>query len=175
MRSVQVINLLILNVIIYGCVQQPEVRDASFGWKAVYKHDENGQVVDGTMDDLIEGIRKGYNVRVGWGWEKKLGDSLVRLEHMAEPVFLTIIQEKQVSVVIEAHPLLSSYIDIENQTIGEGSHTWQCVLTTQGEFNAQVHHRATGELIKNWPQRQRMTWFLDYPSTHKQKGKPLFR
>ncbi len=144
------------------------------GWKAVYKHDEYGNPLEGSMDSLIAGIRNGYDLRVGWGWQRERGDSVLRLEHIAEPLFLTIIQEKDVSIVIDAHPLLTSYIDVGKQKFGEGGHIWQCVLTTKGEFNAQVHDRSTGELINDWPQRQRMTWFLDYPSQPKANRKPLF-
>ncbi|MEM8765556.1 MAG: hypothetical protein AAGD88_17205 [Bacteroidota bacterium] len=144
------------------------------GWKAVYQNDENGNYLKGNLDSLIAGIRNGYDVRIGWGWEKQLGDSILRLEHMAEPLFLTIIQEKDVSIVIDAHPLLQSYIDITDQKIGEGGHIWQCVLTTKGTFNAQVHNRSTGELIKDWPQKQKMTWFLDYPENSKESNGPLF-
>ena len=134
------------------------------GWKAVYKHDEHGNAVAGDIETLIDGIRRGYAVRVGWGWEKEITGSLVKLEHMAEPLFLTIIRQEHVSVVIDAHPLMESYIDVDKQAFREGGHIWQCVLTTQGTFNAKVYNRATGELIRDWPQRQLMTWFLEYPA-----------
>lgn len=144
------------------------------GWTAVYKHDEYGTSLEGNIDTLISAIRSGYDLHVGWGFEKELSDTLLRLEHIAKPVFITIIQEKYVSVVIDPHPLLSSYYDISNQSIADGGHTWQCVLTTKGEFNAQIHHRSSGELIKDWRQRQRMTWFVNYPVNKKSKREPLF-
>lgn len=158
--------MLFLTFMVFSC-QRPSAHtlknNSKSGWKAVYKHDESGKQIEGSIDSLIAGIRNGYDIRVGWGWEKQLGDSIVRLEHFAEPIFLTIIQEKNVSVIIDAHPLLASYVDISNQKIAEGGPIWQCTLTTTGEFNAQVHDRASAELIRDWPQRQRMTWFLEYP------------
>ena len=168
--------VLVLGSLVYSCSTRHIYAGATqeAGWRAVYKHDESGRALEGDIDDLIAAVRNGYDIRVGWGWEKELGDSLVRLEHMAEPLFLTVIQEENVSVVIDAHPLLASYIDVGNQRLGEGGHIWQCVLTTQGEFNAQVHHRATGELMRDWPQRQRMTWFVDYPAGEVTNRKPLF-
>ncbi len=92
---------------------------------------------------------------------------------MSEPLFLTIIQEKNVSVVIDAHPLLQSYIDIDSQRFGIGGHIWQCVLTTKGSFNAQVHNRSTGELIRDWPQKHKMTWFLEYPIPIKERTEQM--
>ncbi len=144
------------------------------GWKSVYQNDKDGRRLAGNIDSLIVGIRNGYDVRIGWGWEKELGDSILRLEHMAEPLFLTIIQEKTVSAVIDAHPLLQSYIDSNNQKIGDDGHIWQCVLTTKGTFNAQTLNRSTGELIKDWPQKHKMTWFLEYPNHLPKNNKPLF-
>lgn len=143
------------------------------GWKAVYKHDENGNRISGSLDSLIAGIRGGYEVRVGWGWEKALGDSIARLEHMAEPLFLSIIQEKDVSVVIDPHPLLSSYLKLGDQTMRDEYVIWQCVLTTKGEFNAKIFDGATGELVRDYPQTHRMTWFLEYPDKRSKTG-PLY-
>lgn len=148
----------------------------TIGWQAVYKHDQNGVPISGSIETLINGIRKGYSVRVGWGWEKDIRGSLVRLEHVAEPVFLSIIQERLVSVVIDPHPLLDSYLNIEQQTIRNSGQIWQCVLTSNGSFNAKVFSRKTGELIKDWPQRHTMTWFLESPLNPSEKSAdPLYR
>lgn len=150
-------------MLLHSCGLIDSKRAPSGGWKAVYMHSENGQSIDGNIDSLIAGIRKGYAMRIGWGWEKQLGDSILKLEHVAEPLFTSIIQGKSVSVIIDPHPLLKSYVHSQAQTIGEGGHIWQCVLTTSGTFNAQVFHRSTGELINDWPQRHRMIWYLEYP------------
>lgn len=147
---------------------------SSTGWTAVYQNDENGETIKGNINTLISGIRNGYDVRVGWGWESERGDSLLRIEHMAQPLFTLIIQEKNVSAVIDAHPLLATYIDIDNQTFREGGHMWQCVLTSKGTFNAKVYHRTTGELLNDWPQRHKMTWFLEYPTGTKSQSQPLY-
>lgn len=133
------------------------------GWTAVYANDENGIGTRGNINDLLEGMRKGYSLKVGWSWTRVLGDSTVTLEHFAEPIFSTIIQEKHVSVVIPAHPMLKSYLDISKQEFDKPDAIWQCVLTTQGAFNAMVYSQTKGELLRNWPQKHKMTWYLEYP------------
>lgn len=180
MKSYKLFSLpiTVLSAVILSCNQEPSKLDISPnepGWQVVYSHDEYGNLRDGSIDSLINGIRNGYQLRVGWGWEKELGDSLVKLEHLAEPLFLSIIQETDISVVIDAHPLLASYVEVRDQKFHVGGHIWQCVLTTQGTFNAQVHNRESGELLKDWPQRQAMTWYLDYPPGPGGSGKPLFK
>ncbi len=133
------------------------------GWTAVYAHDENGKPTFGTIETLLNGLRKGYSVKIGWSWTRTISDSTVTLEHFAEPIFVTLIQEKNVSVIINAHPLLKNYIDIGKQHFDNPKNIWQCVLTTQGTFNAIVYDQSTGALVKDWPQRQKMIWYLEYP------------
>lgn len=145
------------------------------GWQLIYKHDEKGIGIEGNIDSLIAGIRNGYDVRIGWGWERELGDSILRLEHMAEPLYISIIQDKNVSAIIDPHPMLESYIDIDKQRFGAGGHLWQCIMTTKGTFNAQVYDRSTGQLIKDWPQNHKMTWFLEYPKHAKIVNNPLYQ
>ena len=142
---------------------QKRVEKESSGWTAVYSHDEYGKPASGSIERLLDGLRKGYSIKIGWSWTRQIGDSTVTLEHFAEPIFLTIIQKKNVSAVINPHPLLKSYIDIGRQQFDNPKNIWQCVLTTQGTFNAIVYDQTTGELIRDWPQRQKMTWYLEYP------------
>ncbi len=145
------------------------------GWRAVYRNDGNGKPIEGNKDSLIAGIRNGYDVRIGWGWERERGDSILRLEHVAKPLYLSIIQDKHVSAIIDPHPLLQSYIDIDKQAFGEGGHIWQCIMTTKGTFNAQVYDRSNGELLKDWPQNHKMTWFVEYPPNPENNNTPLYK
>jgi hypothetical protein len=141
--------------------QKPKGKTA--GWTAVYSHDEMGIASSGSIEKLFEGLRKGYSLKISWHWTKQIGDSMVTLEHFAEPIFVTIIQKKYVSAIINPHPLLKSYIDISKQEFDNPGNLWQCILTTQGTFNAMVYKSTTGEKIKDWPQRHKMTWYVEYP------------
>jgi len=177
-KNLIIFFILFMLGIIQSCNDSKNSMDNSdieeFGWKKVYKHDKNGHPISGSKDALIAGIRNGYSLKVGWGLSVEREDTTIRIEHIAEPLFLTIIQEKEVSIVIDAHPLLQSYWRIENQQFKEGGHIWQCVLNTTGAFNAQIYHRSTGELIRDFPQQHRMTWYLDYPKGGKLENEPLF-
>lgn len=136
---------------------------AASGWTAVYRHDSDGQRVDGDIQHLIDAVRNGYAIRIGWGWQREIGGRTHTLEHIATPVFLTVIEEEHVSAVIDAHPLLERYPDLKRQKLAAPGQVWQCVLVTTGEFNARVFDWQTGANVRDWPQRQRMTWFVEYP------------
>ncbi len=170
-----VMLIMTMSSCVQGDSKRQPLEPAESGWKSVYKHDEKGQPIAGDIDSLIQGIRNGYDVRIGWGWERQLGDSVLRLEHVATPLYLSVIQDKNVSAIIDPHPLLESYIAIDKQTFGEGGHIWQCIMTTRGTFNAQVYDRVTGQLIKDWPQRHKMTWFLEYPQRAQKANPPLYQ
>jgi|GEM_PF-953920 len=170
--------LLLVTLFFCNCqASEKEVKTTgSSGWTLVYKHDKTGQKIAGDKAELIHAIRGGYSIRVGWGWERMREGSLLRLEHMATPIFLSVIQEKDIAAVIDAHPLLESYFDIQQQTFREEGHIWQCVLSTTGTFNAKVYHRATGELLRDMPQRHHMSWFVEFPSDGPNpKSPPLFQ
>jgi hypothetical protein len=155
-------TLLLLTPIVV-CFGQSKSGKLNSGWTEVYSHDENGKGTFGEIKNLLDGLRKGYSLKVAWSWTRQLGDSSVTLEHFAEPIFVTIVQKKNVSIIINPHPLVKSYLDINKQEFDNPNSIWQCILTTQGTFNAIVYNQTTGEIIKNWPQRQKMTWFLEYP------------
>ena len=179
MRAFKIILYSIIFVMIVSSCH-PEVSKPQhpspmeFGWRSVYKHDGNGKLLEGSMDSLIAGIRNGYDVRIGWGWQRQLGDSLLTLEHVAEPLYISIIQGSDVSAIIDPHPLLKSYIAINEQAFSEEGHIWQCIMTTKGTFNAQVYDRSTGKLVKDWPQNHKMTWFLEYPQNTRTHSNPLY-
>jgi hypothetical protein len=160
MRPSLLITLLIAGATCFAQKNESEIKK---GWTAVYSHDESGKATSGDMATLLDGMRKGYSLKVGWSWTRQLGDSTVTLEHFAMPIFTTIIQKKNVSIVIDPHPMLKNYLDISKQEFDNPRNIWQCVLTTQGVFNAIVYNQVTGETVKNWPQRQKMTWYLEYP------------
>jgi hypothetical protein len=162
MNKTALIILVLLTLARVGHAQRKPI-EVKTGWTSVYAHDEKGNHTSGSMDELMNGLRKGYSLKIGWSWTRQLGDSTVTLEHFAEPIFVTIIQQKHVSAIINPHPLLKNYIDRSKQEFDNPANLWQCVLTTEGKFNAMVYNRTTGEIVKDWPQRHKMVWYLEYP------------
>jgi hypothetical protein len=165
MKRYHLFCIVLLHAFLFGSQlhAQTGLKISPRGWVAVYSNDENGEATAGSKTELINGLRAGYALKVGWGWKRMIADSLVSLEHFASPVFTTVINEKDVSVVIDPHPLLKSYFQIDQQTFADSVQQWQCVLTTRGTFNAIVFSPKTGEKIKDWPQRHKMVWYLQYP------------
>ncbi len=60
----------------------------SAGWQKVFKNSPTGEAVFGDKSKLIDAVRLGYPIRVGWGSN--------RVEHVAEAAFLTIFEGEEV-------------------------------------------------------------------------------
>ena len=56
------------------------------GWQKVFHNDANGNTISGDKSKLLEAIRLGYPIRIGWGSN--------RVEHVTEADFLTIFEGK---------------------------------------------------------------------------------
>ena len=63
------------------------------GWQLVYKNDANGNAVYGNKAELLDAVRLGYPIRIGWGG--------TRVEHVADADFLTIFNGDEVFAQIK--------------------------------------------------------------------------
>ena len=70
---------ILLVFIICSC--QPSV-ESKAGWQKVFSNDDSGETLFGDKSALIDAVRLGYPVRIGWGGN--------RVEHVADASFLTI-------------------------------------------------------------------------------------
>jgi len=141
-------------------------------WEILYKHNEKGQALQGSKQALIAAIRKGYDIKVGWGFQSAK-DSSVRLEHIAIPHFLSIVKEQDVIAIIHEHGLLDSYLS-DTPKIRIPVQVWRCVLSTKGTFNAIYYPEDGSAPPKDFPQRHIMTWFAQAPAVQLEGSRPLF-
>lgn len=135
---------------------------AGGSWRAVYKHDPSGRPLAGDKRALIEAVRRGQSVRLAWG-VRHPRDSTRSVEHTALPVFLTVVDESEVFVQVAEHLAYADYWSRDAQAIRDPRITWSAILGTTGTFNALFYNRASGELVRELPQRVTITWFVEGP------------
>ena len=133
-------------------------QSAESDFKVVYKNDKEGNTLAGSKEALIQCIRAGASIKIGWGSKGKTRS----IEHLSEPLWLAVLNETEVIAHLDPHApatmdwdnLSSSYADTSliNQE-------WRVVITTKGEFDAIWHDKYNGKLVKRIPQRHPMTWF----------------
>ncbi len=128
-------------------------------WRLVYRHDTQGAALDGTKAALFEAIRRGAPVRVGWGMKVVRDGRTISVEHTADPVFLTIMSDKDVVIQLPEHIAQKSYFDPAAAAFDGPAVMWRGLMSSDGTFDAVWVNRATGEEVRRYPQRVGLAWF----------------
>ena len=147
-------------------------RETSSGWAKVVQIDGDGNTISGSKSELIGAIRKGLDIRVGWGWES--GDK--KLEHLADPIWIAVINQSE--VMIHLDPQVLSRIDWELEIPHyEDSllldYEWRVAISTSGAFDAVWYNRATNQIHRRYPQKHLISWFVNNNSNDLEPT-PLF-
>jgi hypothetical protein len=152
---------LLLTGCVTPCITQPaRTLDRTPVWQLVYRHDADGRRIAGDEAELIAAIRRGAPVRFAWGVTVVTGDGrAISVEHVAEPVFLTIVNESDVVVHLPEHIAQKAYGDMSGAVFDSAAVMWRGLMTTEGAFDAVWVNRATGEEIRRYAQRVGLSWF----------------
>lgn len=149
------IAIFFIAIILLSC----QKKDPNSYWSIAYKNDKSGNVLLGSKEQLINAIRKGASIKIGWGAK---GQSH-QIEHIAEPIWIAILNEKE--VVAHLEPQVMSGTDWEKLTANYADSAlvkseWRVVLTTKGEFDAIWYDRKDHQMTKRRPQKYVITWFI---------------
>ena len=159
---------IFLFIIFWGCTPQPNTNNE---WRVVLKTDRDGTVLKGSKQELMQAIRNGADLKIGWGVKRED----LSIEHLSSPIWLAILSEQEVMAHLD--PQVLSAIDWEELNASYKDSTllhqeWRVVLTTKGDFDAIWYDRKGDSLLKRWPQKHIMTWFAKADS--KEAPEPLF-
>lgn len=163
MNSLHILGLAALGALVTACAHSPPVesgyRVAAPGWMLVYRHDADGNPVVGSKADLLAAIRSGSPIRLAWGMKIERDGTVLSVEHSAEPVFLTIVNDEEVVVQLPEHIAQESYVDPVNPVFADPAVMWRGLMSTNGTFDAVWVNRATGVEVRRHPQRVGLAWF----------------
>ena len=139
-------------------------------WRIVLKTDKNGTVLKGSKLELINAIRNGQDLKIGWGGKRED----LSIEHLSTPIWLAILSEKEVMAHLDPQVLSAIDWDSLNANYKDASllqKEWRVVLTTKGDFDAVWYDKKADTLIRRWPQKHIMTWFAN---GSQEEAVPLF-
>jgi hypothetical protein len=142
-------------------------------WQLVYRHDADGKPIAGTKQELLEAIRRGSPIRFAWGFKVERDNGLLSVEHVAEPVFLSIINQSDVVVHLPEHIAQESYGNLSRALFDNPAVMWRGLMTTQGTFDAVWVNRATGDQVRRHSQRVGLSWFAFQPLARGAQQAPL--
>ena len=109
------------------CMSCQETTVAKTGWQKVFKNNADGNTVFGNKKQLIDAVRLGYPVRIGWGGR--------RVEHVTDADFLTIF-EGEVFAQIKA--IVGQAPSVTNDSIKirfRAENQWTKIAGTNGYSN----------------------------------------
>jgi hypothetical protein len=145
------------------CIDERASACATPRYRLVYRHDADGTDVEGSKESLFEAVRRGYPLRLAWGFEAVVEGRTITVEHSAEPVFVTIMNGSELFAQLPEHIAQASYFEPEKALFDDPSVMWRGLLGTNGAFDAVFVDRATGNEVRRLPQRAGVAWFALSP------------
>jgi hypothetical protein len=130
-------------------------------WRAVYRNGLDGEGLSGSKEALLNAVRAGLPIRIGWGLERQRDGETYSVAHTIAPDFITIVKGEEVVAQTPEHIGQRSYWNADDALFNEGAVLWRGVLSTTGTFDAIWVDRATGETVRRLPQRSAFTWYAD--------------
>lgn len=158
--------LIIILVLFYAC-NSPIISDS--GWQKVFQNDAMGKTSFGDKTKLIEAVRLGYPIRLGWGSN--------RVEHVADAEFLTIFEGEEVFAQIKTIIGQAPQIDSDSLKIRfRTENHWTMIAGTNGYSNSIMTNYFQDTLVGGGTDRYRpYTWYVLYPSHKKEiEARPLW-
>jgi hypothetical protein len=134
-------------------------RSATPEWIPVYVHGPDGVAEQGSIQALIDAVRAGRPIQIGWGATLTASGRTYQVEHVASPVFTTIVGGATVVAQLPEHIAQRSYVDPTQSLFDSAAVMWRGLMSTSGTFDAVMVNRATGETVRRLPQRARLVWF----------------
>lgn len=148
-------------------------QDCTPRWTALYHHDRDGKPLAGSKQALLDAIRRGAPIRITWGMSARNGE--ISVEHVAEPVFVTIMNGEEVAAQLPEHVAQKSYWNAAEARLDDPAVLWRGLMSTTGDFDAVMVHRGTGEVVRRLPQKARLAWHAFTPAESCSAAPPELR
>lgn len=140
------------------------------GWQKVFQNDAAGKTVFGEKSKVIDAVRLGYPVRIGWGG--------MSVEHIADADFLTIFQGEEVFAQINT--ILGQAPTIEGDSLKIRFRTqnhWTKIAGTNGYSTGLMTDYLQDTIVVGGTDRYTATaWYVLYPNHQLDiQARPLWR
>ncbi len=130
-------------------------------WILVYRNDDNGKTIFGNKQKLIEAVRKGFPVRIGFG-SRRSNDSTKSVEHVTDAHFLTISNGKEVFAQIK--PIIGQRPELENNSLDitfRHNIEWSIIVGTNGFSDRLSVDNQADTIIGHRTRPTEVSWFVN--------------
>ena len=123
-KTVITLILILFSTVVFG--QQSEI---------LLKTDFDGKVIEGSLDALIEAVKSGESIRIGWQLDFN-EDKVPDLEHWIDAKFLTIMNGhvfNQIDPIYAQAPMAEiPQVEISNSPL-----KWTAIIGTNGKLKSR--------------------------------------
>lgn len=161
-------RLFSLVIILFGACQTPN--NSNEGWQKVFQNDEKGETIFGNKSELINAVRLGYPIRLGWGSN--------RIEHVTDADFLTIFEGEEVFAQINTIVGQVPRIDGDSLKVGfRMQNHWTKISGTNGYSTSVMIDYLNDTIVGGGVDRySSSTWYVLYPRHEIEiDARPLWR
>ena len=107
------------------------------GWVILYSNDKKGNATKGLKENLMNAVRNGCEIRIGWGLYGKAvangKEVIFSVEHLADTNFLTISNDE---IFAQIKPIMGQAPAMNEPNISLIETTqWQAIFSTTGKLN----------------------------------------
>nr|WP_298999719.1 hypothetical protein [uncultured Allomuricauda sp.] len=165
-------GLLLVLVIFLSC--GPSMSTNESEWRLIYRNDSNGKTLFGKKQDLLNAIRNGNLVKVGYGGQLRR-DTTLTIEHVFEAQFFTILNDSEVyaqmAPIIGQNPLIEK--DTTNVRFRDTQ--WNIIVGTNG-FSDRLTMSLNKDTILSQNQRNmNVSWFVKKGNGQSKNAMPLWK
>ena len=127
-------------------------------WVLIYENDAGGNGLHGDLEDLINTIRNGKDVRISWYYQSP-SDKKIKVEHLANAKFITIMSDQ--TVLAQIDPIVGQIPDFDSQQIIlKENLEWSLIASTNGKNDQMTRNMITGEIVEHTIRNWGTKWFV---------------
>ena len=122
--------------------------------KLVYAHDADGIALSGSKEALIEAVRNGKQVRIGW----KMGEGAKKAEHFSDAQMVTILNDEVYAQIV---PIIHQQAKPKrNNMVFRSGMGWTFIASTTGNNSTLIYDLGDGSALKSVPGIWGNQWFV---------------
>lgn len=127
-------------------------------WTLIYENDDNGNAVYGEKETLMEAIRNGEDIRIGWKHQSPTNPK-VKVEHWANAKFITIMSDE--TILAQIDPIVGQTPNFDDQTIIlKENFEWSMIASSSGKNDHMTRKVMTGEIMSHQKSRWGIKWYI---------------
>jgi hypothetical protein len=157
MKTSFTVGLLML-ISIAPFAQKQESGKHKDGWSLVYANDENGRKATGNFQQLVNAVKGGEPVRIGWTLEHPTNKA-IRIEHFADAKFITILSDSVVFAQIDPITGQVPVFKDKSVTLKENIE-WHFCASSTGNNDSMNLNAHTGEILDHKLFKCGIKWFI---------------